>query len=185
MELSQHETLWLQSEGAKMLKDLGVKNGDTIIDFGCGKGRYTIPLSQVVGTQGCVYSVERNEDALTILRERLPLFSMMDTIKILHLDNLTTQTTIAEKTIDAVFVFDVLQYIEDWDALFSYFFRVIKPTGIIHVYPAAIPHPGEVDVQRLISTMEKVGFQYLKSTTWRMMHNVDMVNDVVYSFGVR
>ncbi len=25
MELSQHETLWLQSEGAKMLKDLGVK----------------------------------------------------------------------------------------------------------------------------------------------------------------
>jgi len=182
MEMSKDETLWLQSEGEKMLMDLGVKQRDYVIDFGCGEGRYTIPLSKIVGKEGCVYAVECDEKAMAILQERLPLFSTTDAIKFLKIDDLEITTTISDKTIDSIFVFDVLQYVQDWDLLFSYFFRVLKPNGIICIYPAAIPHPGDVDIELALSKMEKVGFQYVRSTKFRMMHNVDMVNDIVYSF---
>jgi ubiquinone/menaquinone biosynthesis C-methylase UbiE len=182
MEMSKHETLWLQSEGAKMLMDLGVRSRDYVIDFGCGEGRYTIPLSNIVGKKGCVYAVERDENAMAILQERHPLFSTTDVVKFLNVDELEKTTTIPDKTIDSIFVFDVLQYVQDWDSLFSYFFRVLKQNGIICIYPAAIPHPGEVDIELAISKMEKIGFQYVRSTKFRMMHNVDMVNDIVYSF---
>jgi ubiquinone/menaquinone biosynthesis C-methylase UbiE len=182
MEMSKHETLWLQSEGAKMLMDLGVKHKDYVIDFGCGEGRYTIPLSEIVGKEGCVYAVERDTKTMSILQEKLPLFSTTDAIKFLKVDDLEKTTTISNKTIDSIFVFDVLQYVQDWDSLFAYFFRVLKPNGFICIYPAAIPHPGEVDIELALSKMEKVGFKYVRSTKFRMMHNVDMVDDIVYSF---
>ena len=184
MDISKHETLWLQSEGRKMLMDLGVKHGDYVIDFGCGKGRYTIPLSKIVGKEGCVYAIECNENEMAILQERLPLFSTADIVKLLKINNLEATTTISDKTIDSIFVFDVLQYLhlQDWDSLFSYFFRVLKPSGIICIYPAAVPHPGDIDIDLVISKMEKIGFQYVRSSKFRMMHNVDMVDDIVYSF---
>lgn len=182
MEISKHETLWLESEGAKMLLELGIKQGDNVVDFGCGEGRYTIPLSQVVGDSGCVSSVETDENALALIQKRLPLFSNPDIVKFLKTKNIETSDLIQEKTIDAIFVFDVLQYIKNWDLLFSYFFRLLKPKGIICIYPAAIPHPGDVDIKLIKSKMERIGFQYVKSTKFRMMHNVDMVDDVVYSF---
>ncbi|MRT92511.1 class I SAM-dependent methyltransferase [Ancylomarina sp. 16SWW S1-10-2] len=182
MEISTHETLWLQSEEAKMLKDLGVKNSDYVIDFGCGEGRYTIPLSKIVGKDGHVYAVEQDENTMAILQKRLPLFSNTNTVSFLNINNLETSNTIPDKSIDSIFVFDVLQYIKDWDLLFSYFFRVLKPEGIICIYPAAIPHPGGVDIKLAFSKLDEIGFQFIKSTKFRMMHNVDMVEDTVYSF---
>ena len=184
MGISKHETVWLESEGAKMLKDLGVKQGYSVIDYGCGEGRYTIPLSQIVGKHGCVYSVEQDENAIATVQERLPLFSNPDVVKFLKIDNLETSAILSNKTIDAIFAFDVLQYVQDWDMLFLYFYRVLKPMGIVCFYPAEIPHPGDVDIKLVISKMEKIGFQYVKSNKFRMMHNVDMVDDVVYSFSL-
>lgn len=182
MEISKHETKWLESEGAKMLVDLGVKQGDNVIDYGCGNGRYTIPLSQIVGKQGCVYSVEKDENAIAVVQERLPLFSNTNIVKFLKVDNLETSSILEEKSIDAIFAFDVLQYVKDWDMLFRYFYKVIKPKGIVCIYPAAIPHPGDIDIKLVKSKMEEIGFKYIDSTKFQMMHNVDMVDDVVYSF---
>lgn len=182
MEISKHETEWLESDGAKMLMDLGVKQGDKVVDYGSGEGRYTIPLSQIVGKQGCVYSVEQDENAIAVVLERLPRFSNQDIVKFLKVNNLETSAILQEKSVDVIFAFDVLQYVQDWDLLFRYFYDVIKPKGLVCIYPAAIPHPGDVDIKLAISKMEGIGFQYIKSNTFQMMHNVDMVNDIVYSF---
>lgn len=186
MEISKHETLWLQSEGTKMLMELGVKTGDHVIDFGCGKGRYTIPLSKAVGQKGCIYAVECDKKEMAVLEERLPYFSSGDIIKLLNIKDLQTTDIILNNSIDSILVFDMLQYMppQDWDSLFSYFFHVLKPSGIICIYPAAVPHPGDIDIDLLVSKMEKAGFKYVRSHKFRMMHNIHMVDDVVYSFRV-
>lgn len=108
MEISRHETEWLESEGAKMLMDLGVKQGDKVVDYGSGEGRYTIPLSQIVGKQGCVYSVEQDENAIAVILERLPRFSNQDIVKFLKVNNLETSAILQEKGVDVIFAFDVL-----------------------------------------------------------------------------
>jgi len=182
MEISKHETEWLESEGAKMLLDLGVKQGDNVVDYGCGEGRYTIPLSQIVGKQGCVYSVEQDENAIATVQKRLPQFSNLDIVKFLNVSRLETSEILQENSIDAIFVFDALQYIQDWDLLFRYFFKIVKPSGLVCIYPAAVTHPGDVDIKLAISKMEAIGLKYIKSNEYQMMHNIDMVNDIVYSF---
>lgn len=184
MEISKHETVWLESKGAKMLTELGVKPGHNIIDYGCGHGRYTIPLSQIAGEKGCVYSVERNEDTISIVQEKLPLFTNPDIVKFIKTEHLENSDILPEKNIDAIFAFDVLQHIEDWDVLFRYFYGILKPTGIVCIYPAEVPHPGEVDIKLVISKMEKIGFQFVKLNKFRMMHGEDMVDDMVYSFSL-
>jgi len=182
MELSKHELLWLQTEGAKMVGDLGVKPDNMVIDFGCGQGRYTIPLSQVVGKKGHVYSFERDDEAIAVLNYRLPVFSTPNIVTLHREDVLELSTSIPEKTIDSILVFDVLQYIQDWDLLFYEFLRVLKPNGYIHIYPAAIPHPGSIDMKLVNSKLKNIGLKQFNTNKYRMMHNVDMVDDIVYSF---
>lgn len=182
MQISIHETQWLEKDGSEMLMKLGVKEGHRVIDFGSGEGRYTIPLSQIVGERGRVYSIERDEKALSIAKERLPLFSNPDLVTFIENDSVHNSNIIKEKSIDAIFAFDVLQYVDDWDELFRYFLSVLKPTGIVCIYPAEIPHPGSMDIKLITTKMEKIGFRYERAHTFRMMHNINMVEDVVYCF---
>ena len=90
----------------------------------------------------------------------------------------------ADGTIDSVFAFDVLQHIEDWDIFFKSVYRVLKPGGSIHVYPAIVPHPEAVDLERVVLKMNKIGLQGGGKKKFRMMHNIDMVNDDVYTFSL-
>ncbi len=182
MDISKHETLWLQREGAKMISNLGVKPDDCVVDFGSGHGRYTIPLSQVVGVKGHVYSFDSDQEVIEIQRARLPVFSSLGIVTLHNVELFELSKTIADQSVDSIFVFDVLQYVQDWDLLFSSFSRVLKPNGYIHIYPAAIPHPGSVDIELANLKLKKFGFEQLKATKYKMMHNVDMVEDVVYSF---
>jgi len=38
---------WLNGKAEVFLKDIGIKKGDVILDFGCGTGYYTIPAAKV------------------------------------------------------------------------------------------------------------------------------------------
>lgn len=53
---------------------------------------------------------------------------------------------------------------------------------MVCLYPAAIPHPGDVEIKLIIPKMKKIGFQYVKSTEYTMMHSADMVDDLVHRF---
>ncbi len=168
-----------------MLQQLGVKCGDTVVDYGCGEGRYTIPLSQVVGREGAILSIERDGNVIAIVKDRITQFSDPEIVTFINIDHLEATDILHERTIDAVFAFDVLQYIYDWDLLFGYFAKILKPNGIACIYPAAVPHPGDVDIELVISKMDACGLRFRTSAQYTMMHNVDMVDDVVYVFDLQ
>ena len=181
MEISEHEKQWLTDQGARMMTSLGVEAGDSVIDFGCGKGRYTLPLSHVVGARGRVVAIERDAGEVEVLQERMKTFRGQGTITVVNAEDIEL-SSIADDTVDHVFTFDVLQYIENPEALFRTLCRVLKPSGSIHVYPATIPHPGAVDVDQIALIINKIGLRRAGSKQFRMMHNKDMVDDEVYTF---
>jgi cyclopropane fatty-acyl-phospholipid synthase-like methyltransferase len=39
-----------------LLKKVGIWPGDLVLDFGCGRGCYTIPAAGIVGKRGVVYA---------------------------------------------------------------------------------------------------------------------------------
>lgn len=179
--MSEHEKQWITDHGAEMIKSLGIKEGHSVIEFGCGIGRYAIPLSQVVGKKGQVLAVEREPEEVNVLRERITLFCERGAIEILNSEDIRLQS-VDDESVDHVLIFDVLQYIEDVELFFESVHRVLKPGGSLHVYPAKVPHPGAVDMEHVTSTINKLGLQSEEGRPFRMMHNKDMVDDVVYTF---
>ena len=83
---------------------------------------------------------------------------------------------------DFLFAFDVLQYVEDWSLFFATVDRVLKPSGIVHIYPAEIPHPGEVDVEKLSEVLKTFRFEPAESEEYEMMHNKFRIKDRIYTF---
>jgi len=183
LEILEQESVWLDSLGGEMLDILGVKKDDFVIDFGCGKGRYTIPLSQIVGQNGNVFAVERNLDDVVELRERISVYGGKGSINIINLEDIKLES-VGNGVIDCVLAFDVLQYVEDWEKFFNTVRRVLKPCGTIHVYPAAVPHPGAIEIEKLLTALESTGFKACGKRMFRMMHNIDIVDDEVYSFSL-
>lgn len=55
----------------KRAKTFGIKEGMTIVDYGCGPGRYTLPLAQLVGEQGKVMAVDISKIAFEEIRKNL------------------------------------------------------------------------------------------------------------------
>jgi len=46
---------WMDMEGEIFLRDIGIKENQSILDFGCGLGNYTILAAVVVWQMGQVY----------------------------------------------------------------------------------------------------------------------------------
>lgn len=53
-----------------LLDNLGIKQGQTICDMGCGNGFYTLKLAQMTGPAGKVYAVDIQPEMIKLLKAR-------------------------------------------------------------------------------------------------------------------
>jgi ubiquinone/menaquinone biosynthesis C-methylase UbiE len=62
---------WIEKDGEAFLKDIRIKKGQTILDFGCSVGNYTLPAAKLVGESGRVFALDKNEETLDELMKRI------------------------------------------------------------------------------------------------------------------
>ncbi len=60
----------LESRAIEVLEGIGIRRGQTVLDFGCGSGTYTIPAAKIVGEQGRVYALDKDNEVLDELMQR-------------------------------------------------------------------------------------------------------------------
>ena len=60
---------WLEKDGERFIKDIGIKKGQTVLDFGSGEGHYTIPVARVVGEKGKAYALDKDRNELKKLKK--------------------------------------------------------------------------------------------------------------------
>ena len=126
---------WEAKNGVAFLKKVGLKSGQTVLDFGCRVGHYTIPAANVVGNNGIVYAVDKEQQVLNELEQKaVPL----------NLKNIRTinssgrvQIDLENNSIDVVLFYDVLHYHEkkDREKLYAEAYRILKQDGLLSVYP--------------------------------------------------
>jgi len=176
-------TEWYARDGAALLRELGVCAGDTAFDVGCGDGQYVLPLAQVVGPQGHVTAVDRNAQKLTALRARLESAGLAERVNLVSGDALDVLAAAAADRFDAALVFDVLQHVDDGDALLAALARVLRPAGQLLVYPTEAVHPGRVPMDRLREALQRHGFARPQPHRARIAHSGGLVDDTVYRVG--
>jgi len=126
---------WEEQEGVIFLRKIGIKIGQTVLDFGCRVGHYTIPAAKAVGNNGLVYAIDAEQQTLKELRQKANAHKLTN-IRIIKTSG-RMKLPLESGTVDVVLFYDVLHYLGKRirKRLYQEAFRVLKQDGLLSVYP--------------------------------------------------
>jgi ubiquinone/menaquinone biosynthesis C-methylase UbiE len=152
------------------LKNLNIKEGWRVADFGTGSGFYAIALAKRVGDSGRVYAVDVQKDLLTKLTNRAKE-DRLGNLEVVWADiDQIGGTKLADSSLDAVVISNTIFQSDHKENLTKETLRVLKPGGEALVsdwsdsFGGLGPHPNQVvkasDAEVLFT---KNGFGLVKS----------------------
>jgi len=110
-----------------ILKEIGIKPGFHVLDYGCGPGGYIIPLAKLVGESGKIYALDIHPLAVRNVRDIASKKQLTNVETILS----DCQTGLPDNSLDAVLLFDAFHHLNDSDMVLRELHRVLKPDGIL------------------------------------------------------
>jgi ubiquinone/menaquinone biosynthesis C-methylase UbiE len=112
------------------LKKAGVKEGQVIVDLGCGIGRFVFLAARIVGPKGKVYALDIHPLHTAIVAARIAIGGHKN-VGVMHADCHTTR--LPDKAIDLIFVNDAFHEFADKITL-KEAARILKADGILAIY---------------------------------------------------
>jgi len=110
-----------------ILKEVGIKPGFHVLDYGCGPGSYIMPLAELVGESGKVYALDIHPLAIQKVQDIASKKQLTNVETILS----DCQTGLPDNTLDAVILYDIFHHLSDPDVVLKELHRVLKPDGIL------------------------------------------------------
>jgi len=109
-------------------ESFGIQQGQTVIDYGCGPGRYAVEFARLVGEEGKVIAVDLVEIALQETHRKLEAGGFTNYELVLAHDY---DTGIADNTADMVLAIDMFHHVPDSDAFLHEVARIAKPDALL------------------------------------------------------
>lgn len=117
------------SDPDKNIEQFELQSGARVADFGVGTGFYALAASRRVGSAGRVYCLDIQKDLLTRLQESAARFKL-DNIEVVWADlEREGGSKLADLSVDAVIVANLLFQIEDKNTFVKEVTRVLKRGG--------------------------------------------------------
>jgi len=161
----------------RLLQSSGIKKGQTILDFGCGNGTYTIPAAEIAGSNGSVYAIDENASKLAELSQKckthnLTNVSLIKTNGELHFD-------FANAMFDAVLLYDIFWYFPAGNrnliTLLNEVYRVCKNKALVSVYPE------HTDTEQLKNILINSGFTLVYTYSGDVIHEDTIVHGQIFN----
>jgi len=122
---------------AKLLDEVGIKKGFTVIDYGCGPGRYIKKASQLVGKSGKVFAVDIHKLAIESVKKKADKENLKNVTPVLANGY---SCDIDQNTADLIYALDMFHMIEKPELLLKELHRLIKTDGILIIDDGHQPH---------------------------------------------
>ena len=114
---------FLNEDNLKLIEQLSPKNGDLVLDLGCGSGYMTNKLMQWVGSDGLVLGVDPDEKRIKLAREDYGGISK--NLKFI----VGSDLDFPEDQYDLVYASCVIHWIENKEVTFDRIYKNLKPGG--------------------------------------------------------
>jgi len=169
---------WLIEEGEIFLKDIGIKRGQSILDFGCGAGHYTIPAAKVAGEEGKVYALDKDREVLNQLMQTAESEGLKNIVPIV-VQSEELEINLGQKFVDAMLLYDVLHYmkLEDRKRIYKFAHRVLKIGAILSVYPKhcksdeSLWNLSDMELEDIIKEIEDAKFNFEGKFYKKILHD--------------
>jgi len=180
---------WLEIEGIQFLKRVGIKARQTVLDFGCGKGNYSIPAAKIVNKKVLVYALDKNSEKLNQLEERARKENLTN-IKIINTSG-KIKTNLKDNSIDITLLYDVIHLVgkndsstlKDRKRLYKEVYRVSKSTGLVSVYPMHLKtHTDITSKGEVRKEIEEAGFKFEKEAYMELVHDDSKIKGYILNF---
>jgi ubiquinone/menaquinone biosynthesis C-methylase UbiE len=112
-----------------ILKEVGIKPGFYILDYGCGTGSYTIPAALLVGDSGKVYALDIHPFAIQWVQSMAAKRHLSNVEAILS----DCATGLPDLSIDAILLYDTLHGLSKPHGVLAELHRVLKSDGVLSV----------------------------------------------------
>ncbi len=113
----------------RILREAGIRNGMSVLDFGCGPGGFSLAAAELVGPEGHIYAVDHNPLAVRSVQRaaRQQGFRNIDTI----LEG--SPADFPGESIDITLLYDVLHDLHEPNPILMELHRILKPGGVLSV----------------------------------------------------
>jgi SAM-dependent methyltransferase len=112
------------------LRRSGVRERQTVLDYGCGPGYYAILAARLVGPAGRVYALDIQPAAATMVTNRARAAGV-DNVSVIVSDR---DTGLLAGSVDLVLLYDAIAAITDKQGVLAELDRVLKPGGVLSVW---------------------------------------------------
>jgi len=169
---------WTEESGENILKHIGIKRGQKVLDFGCGSGNYTIPAAKVVGEKASVYALDEDKEALNQLMSKAKSMGLKNIVRLEALGK--PKIALSNESIDVVLLYDILHYYyfseeADRKQLLHEVYRVLKPNGLLSLYPTHLESHMEPNLDVVKREIEESNFHEENEYTGMIMVHDDNI----------
>ena len=112
----------------KRVKKFGITKGMTVVDYGCGPGRYSTRFSELAGETGKVYALDIHDLAIDTVQQKVKKNGITNIEAILAKGY---DSTLPDNTADAVCAIDMFFPIKKPSEFLAEIKRIIKKDGIL------------------------------------------------------
>lgn len=160
--------VWENTE--ELVRAVGVRPGERIVDIGCGPGFFAMKFSELVGPEGRIYAIDTNQRHLDFLEK---LIKATGTRNIELVRSKFDDVCIPEQSVDRAFMCSLygviyLVSMEDVkDRFIRSIIRSLKPGGRLTIVdnnavvpPGVVPYHGSrIEPSLVIAQLENYGFR--------------------------
>lgn len=137
---------WLREHADEVLRIVGVRKGQTILDYGCGPGTFTVASARIAGEQGKVYALDVRQRALERVGEKVKNEGFRNIVTMLA-DSSKMAVGLEDEDVDAILVYDVMHDIGEKSRLLEELHRVLRQDGFLSIFPM---HMGDEEMKGII-----------------------------------
>jgi ubiquinone/menaquinone biosynthesis C-methylase UbiE len=112
----------------KRVGKFGIKDGMTVVDYGCGPGRYAVRFAEMVGENGKVYAVDIHELAIEAVKGKIRRGDLRNIAPVLAQGY---DSTLPAAVADAVCAIDMFFIIKNPTEFLTELKRIMKSDGTL------------------------------------------------------
>jgi ubiquinone/menaquinone biosynthesis C-methylase UbiE len=150
----------------KVISEMGLREGDVVIDFGSGSGFWSIPMAKIVGSKGLILAIDPYEENLRVLKDKAGKENLIN-IRYFKAPYSSKMIPVSEKA-DLILISNILSLIKTDKELLLSVKKNSKPGTKLVVIDwdkksMLGPKDSEkIDIEEVILEVKKSGFEFKK-----------------------